>query len=109
MSHTADGCGQTLVHSQHRLREMRMMIPNKLKLAELWQRESREGRVYFSGYLGAARVLLLDAGERPHPTREGEMVRIWNLVAQERPPQERVRHTRTRDGAAADERDRDPG
>jgi hypothetical protein len=79
------GRGRTLVCPQHRLWDRRTMDLIKLKLAELWQRESREGRTYYTGYMGGVRLVMLDAGEQPHPTREGETVRVWNLLAQERP------------------------
>jgi hypothetical protein len=57
-------------------------------LCELWERESSRGNVYFSGFLGNLSVALLYDGERPHPTREGEVVRVWRLVASERQPRE---------------------
>jgi hypothetical protein len=53
-------------------------------LAELWERRSSRGNAYFSGFLGNVSVALLRDGERPHPTREGEVVTVWKLVAQER-------------------------
>jgi len=55
-------------------------------LAELWERESKAGRQYFSGYWGNLSVALLRDGERPHPTRPGEVVKVWRLVGQERQP-----------------------
>jgi hypothetical protein len=55
-------------------------------LCELWERESKAGRQYFSGYLGNLSVALLYDGEREHPTRPGEVVKVWRLVAQERQP-----------------------
>jgi hypothetical protein len=55
-------------------------------LAELWERESKAGRQYFSGFMGAVSVVLLRDGERPHPTREGETIVVWKLLVQERQP-----------------------
>jgi hypothetical protein len=55
-------------------------------LAELWERESKAGRQYFSGYWGNLSVALLRDGERPHPTRPGEVITVWKLVASERQP-----------------------
>jgi hypothetical protein len=57
-----------------------------VQLAEVWQRESASGKTYFSGYLGAARVLLFDAGERDHPTKPGERIHVWRLVLQQAEP-----------------------
>jgi hypothetical protein len=51
-----------------------------VKLAELWQRTSANGRTYFSGFLGNAQVLLFREGEKPHPTRPEETVIVWNLL-----------------------------
>jgi hypothetical protein len=34
-------------------------------------------------------VLMFDAGEKPHPTRPGETVHVWRLMAQERDPERR--------------------
>ena len=53
-------------------------------LAELWERESQHGNRYFNGFWGGLSVALLRDGERPHPTRPGEVVTVWKLVAQER-------------------------
>jgi hypothetical protein len=53
-------------------------------LAELWERQSGKGNQYFSGYLGNLSIALLRDGEREHPTRPGETVTVWKLVAQER-------------------------
>jgi hypothetical protein len=55
-------------------------------LAELWERESSRGNVYFSGYWGNLSVALLRDGERPHPTLPDETITVWKLVAQERQP-----------------------
>ena len=55
-------------------------------LAELWERESAKGNQYFSGYWGNLSVALLYSGEREHPTRPGEVVKVWRLVGQERQP-----------------------
>jgi hypothetical protein len=53
-----------------------------VKLAELWERTSARGSRYFSGFMGDAQVLLFDGGEKPHPTRQGETVRVWRLMVQ---------------------------
>jgi hypothetical protein len=55
-------------------------------LAELWERESKHGNVYYSGFLGGLSVALLRDGERPHPTRPDETIVVWKLVASERQP-----------------------
>jgi hypothetical protein len=55
-------------------------------LCELWERESKAGRQYFSGFMGNLQLALLRDGERPHPTRPDETVVVWKLVAQERQP-----------------------
>jgi hypothetical protein len=55
-------------------------------LAELWERESKHGNVYYSGFWGNLSVALLRDGERPHPTRPDETITVWKLVAQERQP-----------------------
>jgi hypothetical protein len=62
-----------------------------LVLAELWERQSSKGNAYFSGFMGNVSVALLRDDERPHPTRPGETVTVWKLVAQERdrPPKPR--------------------
>jgi hypothetical protein len=63
----------------------------RIVLAELWERQSSKGNAYFSGFMGHVSVALLRDGERPHPTRPGETVTVWKLVAQERerPPKPR--------------------
>ena len=55
----------------------------QVTLAELWERRSGKGAVYFSGFMGRSKVLLLSAGERAH---KGEMVKVWNLVVAEQEP-----------------------
>jgi hypothetical protein len=60
-----------------------------VKLAELWERVSSKGTRYFSGFMGDCQVLLFDGGEKDHPTRPGEKVRIWRLMVQERDPARR--------------------
>jgi hypothetical protein len=57
-------------------------------LCELWERESKAGRQYFSGFLGGLQLALLRDGERPHPTRPGETITVWRLVASERQPRQ---------------------
>jgi hypothetical protein len=53
-------------------------------LAELWERTSAKGNTYYLGFMGSVSVALLRDGERPHPTRPGETVVVWKLLAQER-------------------------
>ena len=72
-------------------------------LAELWERESKAGRQYFSGFCGGLQVALLRDGERPHPTRPDETIVVWKLVAQERQPRDGAQRT------AAKPPERDPG
>src|SRR4051812_23631828 len=57
-----------------------------LTLLELWERQSARSNTYFSGYWGNLSVALLRDGERPHPTRPGEVIVVWRLVASERQP-----------------------
>jgi hypothetical protein len=57
-----------------------------ITLLELWERQSSRGNTYYSGFWGNLSVALLYDGERPHPTREGEVVKVWRLVASERQP-----------------------
>jgi hypothetical protein len=63
---------------------------NKMvKLCGLWERTSAKSTRYFSGFMGGCQVLMFDAGEKPHPTRPGEMVHVWRLMLQERDPARR--------------------
>ena len=55
-----------------------------LQLAELWERTSGRGRLYYVGFLGGPEVALIRAGEHPHPTRPDETVIVWRLMAKER-------------------------
>ena len=73
-------------------------------LCELWERESKAGRQYFSGFMGNLSVALLRDGERPHPTRPDEVITVWRLVAQERQP----RPAAQRPPASPPERDPGP-
>ena len=77
-------------------------------LATLWQRESKSGNTYYSGFLNGCTLLMFDDGEHPHATREGETVRVWKLLLQERdqPPRGTVqggawRHVVPRRGGGA--------
>jgi hypothetical protein len=75
-----------------------------IKLAELWQRESKSGNVYYSGFMNGNTLLLFDDGEHPHPTREGEVVRVWKLLLQERDtPQRQAPSPRTDRGRYDDQ------
>ena len=55
-----------------------------VKPTSLWERQSAKGTRYFSGFMGDAQILLFDGGEKDHPTRPGEKVRVWRLMVQER-------------------------
>jgi hypothetical protein len=63
--------------------------PRMVKLAEMWQRKSAKGSVYFSGFMGDCQVLLFREGKKPHPTRPDEEVIVWKLLVQERDPERR--------------------
>jgi hypothetical protein len=41
--------------------------------------------------MGDCQLLLFDAGEKPHPTKPGEVVHVWRLMVQERDPARRPR------------------
>jgi hypothetical protein len=60
-----------------------------VKLADLWQRKSAKGTVYFSGFMGDCQLLLFKEGEKPHPTKPDETVIVWKLLVQERDPARR--------------------
>jgi hypothetical protein len=60
-----------------------------VKLAEMWQRRSAKGTVYFSGFLGQCSLVMFDGGRQPHPTRPEETVHVWRLFIQERDPDRR--------------------
>jgi hypothetical protein len=60
--------------------------PRMVKLAELWQRKSAKGTIYFSGFMADAQLLLFKDGARPHPTRPDEQVIVCKLFAQGRDP-----------------------
>jgi len=59
------------------------MSGKTVQLAELWERTSKNGNRYFSGYMGKAQVLLFDQGERQHPKDPAKTVRVWSLVVAE--------------------------
>jgi hypothetical protein len=60
-----------------------------VRIATLWERVSAKGTKYYSGYMGDCQLLMFDGGEKPHPTRPGERVRIWRLMVQEKDPDRR--------------------
>jgi hypothetical protein len=70
-----------------------------VKLADLWQRKSTKGTVYFSGFMGDCQILLFKDGKKPHPTRPNEAIIVWKLLVQERDPERRP-HQRERPPAA---------
>jgi hypothetical protein len=57
--------------------------PRMVRLALLYQRTSRSGVMYFSGYLGDAQLLMFRGPDTP----EGQAT--WKLLAQERDPERR--------------------
>jgi hypothetical protein len=75
-----------------------MSDARKVKLAELWQRKSAKGTVYFSGFMGDCQILLFKEGNKPHPTRPDEEVIVWRLFAQERDRERRPQPKRDQNG-----------
>jgi hypothetical protein len=63
---------------RHAPPEHAMTAPRMVKLADLWQRKSAKGTVYFSGFMGDCQVLL-----------PAEEVIVWKLLVQERDAQRR--------------------
>lgn len=55
-----------------------------VKLTEVWERTSKSGNVYYSGFLGASQLLIFRDGERPHPSRPDETIVVWKVLLQER-------------------------
>jgi hypothetical protein len=66
-----------------------MTASRMVKLTEVWERTSAKGTRYFSGFLGSAQLLIFEDGQKPHPTRPGETVKVWNIMLQERDPSRR--------------------
>jgi hypothetical protein len=60
----------------------------KLRLFELWQRQSSRGTDYLSGFWGDLSLVAF-CEERPHPKRPDETVRVWTVLAEERDPTRR--------------------
>jgi hypothetical protein len=89
-----------------------MTAPRMVKLANLWQRRSAKGTVYFSGFMGPVQVLLFKEGRKPHPTRPDEEVIVWKLLVQERDPARRPQQRRDQPSRGQSSwdasRDRDP-
>jgi hypothetical protein len=71
--------------------------PRMVRLAELWQRKSAKGAVYFSGFMGDSQILLFKEGKRPHPTRPDEQVIVWKLLVQERDQNRRPQGRQSRE------------
>jgi hypothetical protein len=65
-----------------------------VKLATLWERTSAKGRKYFSGFMGDVQVLMFEAGDVTRPN--GEVVRNWKLLVQERDPARRPQNREQR-------------
>jgi hypothetical protein len=72
--------------------------PRMVKLADLWQRKSAKGAVYFSGYHGPCRLLLFKDGKKPHPTKPDEEIIVWKLLIQEKDPERRPQQRREQNG-----------
>jgi hypothetical protein len=64
-------------------------MPRMVKLADMWQRKSAKGTIYFSGYMGDCKILLFKEGKRQHPTKPDEEIIVWKLLVQERDPARR--------------------
>jgi hypothetical protein len=58
----------------------------KVKLTALWQRRSAKGKTYFSGFLGAARIIVLKDEQAEVPDGVDG---IWTVFVQEKLEQER--------------------
>jgi hypothetical protein len=65
--------------------------PRMVKLCDLWQRKSKAGKTYFSGFMGDCQVLIFRGGEITRPN--GEVVQTWKLLVQERDPERRPRQS----------------
>jgi hypothetical protein len=62
------------------------------RLATLWERESKAGRTYYSGFMGDCQILMFRGEEI---TRDnGEVVQTWKLFVQERDPSRRPQQKR---------------
>jgi hypothetical protein len=61
--------------------------PRMVKLCDLWQRKSKAGKTYFSGFMGDVQVLMFRGGEITRPN--GEVVQTWKLLIQERDQERR--------------------
>jgi hypothetical protein len=59
-----------------------MLDGDFIRLFTLWERRSRDGRPYFSGYLGECKVLVFRDDRAAPP--EGA-VALWNVLLQEKP------------------------
>jgi hypothetical protein len=79
-----------------------------VRIATLWERESKAGRKYYSGFLGGAQLLMFRGEEI---TRDnGEVVQTWNLLVQEReqaPRQDAPRQALPERGQGTWDRSRD--
>jgi hypothetical protein len=63
-----------------------------VRIAILWERESRAGRRYFSGFMGDCQILMFQGDENTRDT--GEIVQTWKLMVRERDPDRRPRQRR---------------
>jgi hypothetical protein len=55
-------------------------MSDRIRLCTMWERVSARGQKYYSGLLGDTTLLLFDGGEKPHPTKPGEIVHEWDLM-----------------------------
>jgi hypothetical protein len=66
--------------------------PRMVRLATLWERQSKAGNLYYSGFMGDAQLLMFRGEEI---TRDnGEVVQTWKLLVQERDPNRRPQQRR---------------
>jgi hypothetical protein len=80
-----------------------------VKLADMWQRRSAKGVVYFSGFAGDVQYLLFKEGKKPHPTRPDEEVIVWKLLVQERDTARRPQQRREQRADPGQHDTGDPG
>ena len=87
----ADRAGEDRQHPSAGSSNGKQSGERMMRLAELWERTSFKGTRYFSGFMGDTQLFMFDAGERDHPSRPGERVRVWRLMVRERDPARRPR------------------
>src|SRR5688572_8395349 len=81
--------------SQRNLRSRQMTEARspRVRLTALWERRSKDGKQYFSGYLGNARLLIFrdDRSEAPDGA-----VALWDVYLEQAPPKRHARAEPTR-------------